>query len=329
MIKLINKKTILIATLIVLGVLAAVLLSYTAGRAAFNRYFERRGEKLIELENQGLLSSDFGAAWKNEIATEKMRETAAKISGTDEASDKEDIRIVNGIMVDNFPSISIIRRMNEVDEYSNRIRIADCRDRDIAVIKTDHTRADYEDFPEVLVQALVASEDSEFFTNSRGFEYESFVRASIQAVVESIKTFSLVKPKGTSTITQQVAKYLISKLDKYGMRYVHTTVERKVRELTLASAIRQEYSPEEIMEFYINNCITSDYGLIGAKDIAEGLFDKDIGDLSDAECVYIARMVKWGRNYPDKIYRQAIIDMKRIGVRLGWSGAEREGPEGY
>ncbi len=323
MLKRINKKTVLIVTVIVLGVLAGLLL-YTAGRAAFNRYFERRGEKLIELEKQGLLSSDFGAAWKNEIATERMRETAAKISGADEESDKEGVRVVNGIMVDDFPSINIIRRMNEVDKYSNRIRIADCRDRDIAVIKTDHTRADYEDFPEVLVQALIASEDSEFFTNPRGFEYESFVRAGIRAVVESMKTFSLVKPKGTSTITQQVAKYLISKLDKYGRRYVHTTVERKVRELTLASAIRQEYSPEEIMEFYINNCITNDYGLIGAKDIAEGLFDKDIGDLSDAECVYIARMVKWGRNYPDKIYRQARIDMERIGVRLGWSGAERE-----
>jgi membrane peptidoglycan carboxypeptidase len=145
-----------------------------------------------------------------------------------------------------------------------------------------------------------------------GIEFESFVRAFLNAIKESVFKFRIVTPRGTSTITQQVAKLFISKLDEKGMRIISKSVDRKKRELQLAVALRKMYPAEDILEVYLNHCVTSDYGMIGCKDIARGLFDKELKDLSDAECVYLARMVKWGRNYKAKISTQCKIDMPRM-----------------
>ena len=52
---------------------------------------------------------------------------------------------------------------------------------------------------------------------------------------------------------------------------VSKSVDRKKREIRLAVALRKMYSAEDILEVYLNHCITSDYGMIGCKDIAKGL----------------------------------------------------------
>ncbi|MBN1306943.1 MAG: hypothetical protein JXA18_03435, partial [Chitinispirillaceae bacterium] len=68
---------------------------------------------------------------------------------------------------------------------------------------------------------------------------------------------------------------------------------------------------------------TSDYGMIGYADIADGLFNKKLSDLNDAECIYLARMVKWGRNIRTKIVRQCHIDMPRMGAALRWNSEKQ------
>jgi hypothetical protein len=175
-----------------------------------------------------------------------------------------------------------------------------------------------------LVKALVAAEDGRFYKNPLGFEFDSFVRAILRSVIRSITTFSKSSPRGTSTITQQVAKLFVSYLDEEGQRHVSRSVDRKVRELRISAALRKLYTADEILEVYLNHCIASDYGLIGVKDIALGMLNKDLDELSDAECVYLARMVKWGHNIPSKVTRQCHIDMPRMGKALGWTKEYQE-----
>jgi hypothetical protein len=151
-----------------------------------------------------------------------------------------------------------------------------------------------------------------------GFDFESFVRALIRSSIASVTHLRKIPPKGTSTITQQVAKLFISKLDEKGMRRVSHSVDRKIRELKLAVALRMLYPADDILEVYLNHCITSDNGMIGYKDIAKGLFNEDLKNLSDAQCIYLSRMVKWGRNVPSKIIPQCRIDMARMGKALHW-----------
>lgn len=313
------KRKIILVFLLLLIITPPAL--YFGGRQFSWWYAEKWANKLISLDEQNLLSTHFGAAWQDVVYDDQYREQMEQINGSDGTNA---VTIVEGLPVEDYPAISVIERLNRIDEYSNQILILDRNEREIARIKTDHRRISYDSVPQVLIQSICAAEDKTFFENDHGFSYESFVRAAARSVIQSIKSGSKRSPRGTSTVTQQVGKMLVSQLDSKGQRYVSRSIDRKLREIRLAAALRKRYSAEEIMEVYLNHCVTSSYGLIGVADITEGLFHKPIGDITDAEAVYLSRMVKWGMNIPDKIKRQCHIDMERIQERLEWSNGYRD-----
>ncbi len=322
-----KRRPLIIRVLIWLLIIAAVLATgsvpaFLGFRYAFNRHFEHWGEKLVELERRGLLSKEYGAGWQDVLAERAMELEAQRISDIKEHN-LEEVTVVDGITLADYPSLSVVKLLGQIREYSNTISITDRSDLPITTIKTNHRRARIEEFPSTLIEALVAAEDQNFWSNDLGFEFNSFVRAGLDAAHRSLFSFSRAVPRGTSTITQQVAKLFISRLDEAGQRQVDTDVERKVRELRLAVAMRKLYTPEEILEVYMNHCVTSDYGLIGFKDIARGLLEKELHELTDAECIYLARMVKWGRNVNPRIVQQSKIDMPRMAAALGW-GEEKQ-----
>jgi hypothetical protein len=292
---------------------------YLLGENSFYSYFDKWADKLINLEKRGLLSKRLGAAWQDVLTEEAMDHEAGKIAQNSEgmASADED-KVIDGIETGDYPSLSIVARLNALQYYSNQILITDCNDSIIARIRTNHTRVRFNALPDVFVKSLVAAEDHTFWTN-KGIEYGSIVRSVGLGIFNGIRHFSKPDPKGTSTITQQVAKLFISQVDASGRRKVSRTYDRKLREMRLAVALRKMYPAQAIMEVYVNHCITSDYGLVGCQDIARALFNRDLKDLSDAQCVYLSRMVKWGRNARERIVKQCEIDMPRIAKANGWS----------
>lgn len=312
-------------TAIVLAVLGlSTIPGYFAAKWFFERHFSGWADKLVDLERRGLLSTEFGAAWQDVLTGQAMHEEAARFTEPDSGAENDTIAIVDGVRIDDYPSLSLVARLNEIHVYTNTIEVTDRKGRQVALIRTDHTRGKLDEFPKTLIAALIAAEDEHFWTNDLGFEFRSYVRAVVDAVKSSILSFRLRSPKGTSTITQQVAKLFISHLDEHGRRYVSRSVDRKLREMRIAAALRKMYTPEEILEVYLNHCVTSDYGLIGYKDIALNLFNKKPEDLTDAECVYLSRMVKWGRNLRYKIIQQCHIDMPRIAAHLEWDKAKQD-----
>jgi hypothetical protein len=320
------KKISLIFLIILGGLLVLSVPAYFLTRYLVTNYFENWGEKLVNLEKKGLLSREYGAGWQDVLAGQEMDRLADSLTEKEAvgfSQERNRVARIDGVVLSDYPSLSIIDRLREVKAYSNVIEIVDRNDSPLSTIKTDHLRATIDEFPPVLVKALIAAEDGTFMTNRSGFEFDSFARAALRAVFESITKFRKVSPRGTSTITQQVAKLFISRLDDNGMRSVSRSVDRKVRELRLAAAIHRMYTPEQILEVYLNHCVTSDYGMIGYKDIARGLFNCDLNKLTDAQCVYLARMVKWGRNIKNKIVAQCRIDMPRMGKVLGWDGEKQ------
>ena len=297
--------------------------AYFLARYAFNKYFSDWGDKLVDLERRGLLSTEYGAGWQDVLMDKAMELEARRIADADSDA-VEGAKVVDGVIVADYPSLSVVRMLNEVREYSNTILVTDRAGRQITRIKTDHRRAKIDEFPHTLVTALIAAEDRHFRDNALGFRFDSFVRAFANAVPQTIMRMRPATPRGTSTITQQVAKLFMSRLDEAGQRQVANTLNRKTRELKLAAALRKIYNPDEILEVYMNHAVTSDHGLIGYKDIARGLLNKELNELTDAECVYLARMVKWGRNLKPKITAQCRIDMGRMGTALGWDESKRE-----
>lgn len=320
---LIKKILIIIAAVFVIAI-ASVYPAFLAGRYYVNKYFDDWGNRLVSLEKRGLLSREFGAGWQDVLTNDSMLTEAARITKAQDSNfTYNEIKVVDGITLSDYPSLSIIERLREVSQYSNAIEILDRNNKFIATIRTDHQRARISEFPNTLITAIIAAEDKNFRENQMGFDFESFVRAAIRSAVSSARSFKKVSPKGTSTLTQQVAKLFISRLDEKGMREVSHSVDRKIRELKLAVALRKLYSADDILEVYLNHCVTSDNGMIGYKDIARGLFSTELNNLTDAQCIYLARMVKWGRNVPSKIIAQCKIDMPRMGKALGWDEAKQ------
>lgn len=310
----------LVKLFVILIVIALVItpLLYIGGKKYAHSYADKWADKLIDLDERELLSRKFGAAWQDVVYGEAMADLAHSDSADNE------IVLIEGLPVDGYPSLSVVEKLNAISSYSNQILIVDRNEREIARIRTDHQRMPYDSFPQTLVQSVCAAEDQNFFENDHGFEYDSFVRAAVRSIMETLKSGRRRNPRGTSTVTQQVGKMFVSQLDSEGQRYVSKSVDRKLREIRIAAALRKKYTPEEIMEVYLNHCLTSSYGLIGAGDVAQGLWGKSITELTDAESVYLSRMVKWGVNLPEKIKRQCHIDMGRIQERMEWTDGYRD-----
>ena len=93
---------------------------------------------------------------------------------------------------------------------------------------------------------------------------------------------------GGSTITQQVAKIFF-----VGNEY---SVTRKIREAFLARRIESVLSKEQILELYLNQIFLgrNSYGVQAA---ARAYFNKDVGQLSLAECAFLAILPKSPTNY--------------------------------
>ena len=144
----------------------------------------------------------------------------------------------------------------------------------------------YEQLPEVLVDAIVATEDSRFFQHN-GFDAPRFLRASVGQV------FGNSDAGGASTISMQVVKNSLTSSIATGL----DGVVRKFQDIYLSIfKLEKNYTKEQIIEFYVNN-----HGLggnvYGVSQAARVYFNKDIEDLNLAEASIIAGMFQAPNTY--------------------------------
>ena len=130
--------------------------------------------------------------------------------------------------------------------------------------------------PEVLKDAFIVLEDQEFYSH-KGIDYTAIVRAYIA----NMRNGAIVE--GASTITQQLAKNVFLTND--------VTWERKITEMFIANNLEEQFSKNEILEFYINNIYFGN-GYYGIQAAAEGYFNKDISELSVSELTFLAGIPK-------------------------------------
>lgn len=133
-----------------------------------------------------------------------------------------------------------------------------------------------ENIPEVLKKAFIAVEDQDFYSH-KGIDFSAIVRAYIA----NMRNEKIVE--GASTITQQLAKNVFLTND--------VNWERKITEMFIAVNLEEQFSKSEILEFYINNIYYGN-GYYGIQAAAEGYFNKDVGDLSLSQLVFLAGIPK-------------------------------------
>ena len=133
-----------------------------------------------------------------------------------------------------------------------------------------------ETIPECLKQAVIATEDANFYQHS-GIDLKGIVNAALA-------NLKIMKPSyGGSTIPQQLIRSTFLTLEK--------TAERKTREIILSLELDRRYSKEQILEWYLNQ-IPFGRNAYGVEAASQAYFDKPVSEISLAEAATLAALIK-------------------------------------
>src|SRR4051794_30737761 len=142
----------------------------------------------------------------------------------------------------------------------------------------------YDEYPPLVVHAFISAEDKTFFSHG-GIDYPGLIGAVFDY---GRKTVTGGRARGGSTITQQVAKYLLQD-SSYN-------IGRKIREAILAFRLESTLSKQQILELSLNS-ISLGRNAYGVQAASRAYFDKDVGELTLPEAAYLAILPKAPSSY--------------------------------
>ena len=141
----------------------------------------------------------------------------------------------------------------------------------------NRTPIKYQDLPQSLVKALVATEDERFYEHS-GID----ARRTLGAVLK------LGSDGGASTLTQQLAKLLFH---GEGSTFKLFRVIQKVKEWIIAVKLERQYTKNEIIAMYLNKADFVNTA-VGIRSASKVYFGKEPRDLTIDEAAMFVGMLK-------------------------------------
>ena len=141
----------------------------------------------------------------------------------------------------------------------------------------NRTPITYEELPQNLVQALIATEDERFYEHA-GIDWKGTLRAFAY----------FGKRGGASTITQQLARQIFVGVRS---RNKFKAVLQKAQEWVIAVQLEQRYTKNEILSLYLNK-YDFGYQADGVRSAAKIFFDKTPMKLSIEESATLVGMLK-------------------------------------
>lgn len=137
----------------------------------------------------------------------------------------------------------------------------------------------YDELPQVLIDAIIATEDSRFFQHN-GVDLPRFIKATILQLLGR-------DAGGASTLTMQAVKNNLTKKDTLEKNKIQKII-RKFQDVYLAVfKVEKEYSKEEIIELYVNN-YNLGANIYGVQEASKYYFGKNVSELTLPEASLIA-----------------------------------------
>ena len=162
----------------------------------------------------------------------------------------------------------------------------------------------YNDLPQVLIDAIVATEDSTFFQHN-GFNAARFLKASIGQIFGG-------SGGGASTLTMQVSKNAYTSDVSSGFE----GIKRKFTDIYISMfKIEKAYTKEEILEFYVNSYYMGG-GAYGVEQACQNYFGKSVSDINLAEAALLAGIYQAPGSYDPTLFPEKTEERRQIVLNL-------------
>ena len=153
----------------------------------------------------------------------------------------------------------------------------------------------YEDLPQNLIEALIATEDARYYEHS-GIDARGFARALV----------FLGTRGGASTISQQLARQLfVGVRSKNKMQ----AITQKIKEWVIATRLERNYTKEEIISMYMN-IYDFNYNADGIRSASRIYFGKEPKDLKIEESAVLVGMLKNSSLYNPIRRNELVLDRR-------------------
>lgn len=163
----------------------------------------------------------------------------------------------------------------------------------------------YNELPEVLIDAIIATEDSRFFQHD-GIDLARFTKAVFGQLLGQSDA------GGGSTLTMQVAKKAFTSSVDTGIK----GIIRKFTDIYLAVfKIETNYTKEQIIEFYVNIPYLGS-GTYGVEQASKTYFNKSVSELSLSEAAMIAGLFQAPGAYDPYLYPEKAEARRNIVLNL-------------
>ena len=163
----------------------------------------------------------------------------------------------------------------------------------------------YDDMPQVLIDAIIATEDSRFYQHN-GVDLPRFTKAVIGQLLRRSGA------GGGSTITMQVSKNAYTS----GVASGFEGIVRKFTDIYLSVfKLEKKYTKDQILEYYVNipDLSSNSFGVAQA---AETYFGKDVSELNLSEAALIAGLFQAPTAYNPHLHPEATAERRATVLRL-------------
>lgn len=208
------------------------------------------------------------------------------------------------------------------------------------IFAEDRTNVKFEDLPQHLINALVATEDARFFSHE-GVDGRSYVRVFFRTLLGRDKSGG-----GGSTISQQIIKNLYGR----GKHGILTTPVNKMKEALVAQRLERMLTKNDVLVLYFNS-VPFGENVFGIEAAAHRYFSKTTKSLNVQESAVLIGMLKANTTYNPRLHpenaksrrdqviglmqdrdylSEAVADsLKKLQILLRYSGVDAFDRYGY
>ncbi len=163
----------------------------------------------------------------------------------------------------------------------------------------------WEEIPEHLKNALVATEDKRFYTH-KGYDTQSYFRVFVKSIL-----FRNTNTGGGSTLTQQLVKNLYGR-NNYGILSIPVN---KIKEVIIASKIEAIYTKEELLLLYLNS-VPFGENVYGVEAASRRYFNKTASQLKIEESAVLVGLLKANTYFNPRLNPKNSIERRNLILNL-------------